>query len=209
MKVIRLLHNETHALDQIVRVLDAGGVCVVPTDTVYGIVAAADNEVAIEKFLAIKERPREKIPLLFVRDVAQARYFAYISDKKARFLEQMWPGAVTVIFAHKGKLFSFLSGDGTVGMRIPNHSFLAAVLDRIERPLAQTSANISGGAPAKNITEILAYFESHEPKPDFIIDAGEIAGAPSTIINFVHDMPLIVRSGMITKSELDALVNGE
>ncbi len=209
MKIIRLIHNEGHAVDQALRVLEAGGVAVVPTDTVYGMVGAADNEIAIKTLFAIKKRDREKFVLLFVKDIAQARTIAYISDVKARFLEKIWPGAVSIIFQHKAKLASNISGDDTIGMRMPAHSFVSILLEKWGRPLAQTSANISGGPPAKNIAEILAYFESHEPKPDLIIDAGEIIGMPSTVINFVRDAPLIVRSGIMTKMELDMLAGGK
>ena len=209
MKIIGLAHNGDHALLQTVRVLDAGGVCVVPTDTVYGIVADAGSEAAIEKLAATKEWRGERSLLVFMQDIAHARQFAYISDAKARFLEKIWPGAVTVLFQHKGKLAPNISGGDTIGMRMSGYSFVRDLLEKLKRPLVQTSANISGGPPAKNIAEIFRYFEAHDPKPDLIIDGGEIAGAPSTIINFVHDMPLIIRSGVVTKSDLDALLGGE
>ena len=138
MKIIRLIHNEGHAVDQALRVLEAGGVAVVPTDTVYGMVGAADNEIAIKTLFAIKKRDREKFVLLFVKDIAQARTIAYISDVKARFLEKIWPGAVSIIFQHKAKLASNISGDDTIGMRMPAHSFVSILLEKWGRPLAQT-----------------------------------------------------------------------
>lgn len=193
------------ALIQAVIVLQAGGVVVAPTDTVYGLVCDAANTAAVEKMFAIKNRPREKAFPVFVRDIAAARRHAYISDAKAMMLEQIWPGAVTAIFHHKEKLPAVLTGGrDTLGIRIPDHPFIAALLAKIDTPLAQTSANISDATPARTAAE--AYFEKNPNQPDLVIDGGAVSGVASTVVDCTGASPLILRSGVISKSDIDRLL---
>lgn len=188
-------------------VIAEGGVAVVPTDTVYGLVCDAHNEDAVKRMFAIKRRPQERAFPIFVRDIAMARRYAYISDAKARFLKHVWPGAVTFIFYHKEKLPAVLTGGkDTVGIRIPDHPFATALLARADSPLAETSANISDMPPAKNREEIRRYFENESALPDLVIDAGEISGAPSVVIDCSGASPLILRSGIMSKADIDRML---
>lgn len=202
MEVISL-EDKYAALARAIDTLRRGGIVISPTDTVYGILGDATNPEAIQKMFALKKRPEEKAFSIFVSTIAAARYFAYISDDKAKFLENVWPGAVTVIFHHKGKLPEALSGgNGTLGIRIPDHKFLLELLERLDKPLVQTSANLSGQPPAKNVEEIKKYFEGKEPEPDLVIDGGELKGQPSSVIDFTRDRPLLIRAGPISVREL-------
>lgn len=209
---------ETISLDTIVPavaaehaagVVRAGGVVVAPTDTVYGLVCDAANAAAVEKMFAIKNRPREKSFPVFVRDIAAARRYAYISDAKTGMLEKIWPGAVTAIFHHKEKLPPVLTGGhDTIGIRIPDHPFIAALLVKIDTPLAQTSANISDAPPARTAAEVAAFFERRDTKPDLVIDGGEVSGVASMVVDCTGTSPLILRSGMVSKDDIDRLLAG-
>lgn len=185
-----------------------GGIVILPTDTVYGIVGDARNVKAVRAVFAMKGRPVEKAFPVFLRDIDTARKFAYISDAKAEFLTRVWPGAVTVVLEHKEKLPAILTGrKNTLGIRIPESPFLRALLEKLDFPLLQTSANISGKPPAKNIEEIKTYFEKGRIKPDLMIDGGKIDGRPSTVIDFTGKKPILLRSGLLAKEELDSLMN--
>ena len=187
-------------------VLRNGGIVIGPTDTVYGIFGDATKKQVIEKIFALKQRPLEKAFPIFVKDIEMARCYAYISDSKAKFLEKIWPGAITVIFHHKGKLSHVLTaGRDTIGIRISNHLFFLELLSQLDFPLVQTSANISGKKPAKNLKEIQEYFSGGEFKPDLIIDEGELAGSPSVIADYTKENLRLVRSGWISKTELDLM----
>lgn len=193
------------ALIRAITAIQAGGVIVSPTDTVYGLMCSAADEAAIRKMVAIKHRPDKKAFPIFVRDIATARRLAYISDAKAKFLEKIWPGPVTAVFHHKEKLPDVLTaGKDTIGIRIPDHPFIASLLARLDPPtggaLAQTSANISNMPPAKTAAEVLAYFENHADQPDLVIDGGTLSGAPSTVIDCTGASPLILRSGVMSKN---------
>ncbi len=188
-------------------VTQSGGIAAVPTDTVYGLVCDAQNEAVIRRMFVIKERSREKAFPVFARDIAMARRYAYISDAKAGFLEKIWPGPVTTVFHHKEKLPAALTGGrDTIGIRVPDHPFLSALLGRLGAPLAQTSANISGMPPAKNADEVKKYFDGAAEKPDLVIDGGEVSGVSSTVVDFTGAAPLILRSGVLSKADIDRML---
>lgn len=209
MEIVFLEQDSNVLIERVVGIIKTGGVVVGSSDTVYGLFCDAANERVVRKMFAIKQRPEEKAFPIWVKDIAAARKLAYISDAKVRFLEKVWPGAVTIVFEHKGKLPSILTGGkSAIGIRIPDHEFLLGLLNRLDTPLAQTSANVSGKPPAKTAQEVIAYFESQENQPDLVIDGGETSGVASAVIDFTGESPLIVRSGMITKNELDLLIEG-
>lgn len=204
MEVIILQEHQEKALEQSVSVIKNGGLVVIPTDTVYGIVGDATQAKTIEHLYALKARSKEKAFPVFVRDVAMARRFAYISDAKARFLEHVWPGTLTVIFHHKEKLPSILTaGKDTIALRMPQSAFALSLLARIDIPLVQSSANVSEMPAAKNSEDVIASFAHQKQKPDLVIDGGEIIGMPSTIIDFTAREPRLVRSGVMTKQDID------
>ena len=188
------------------RILLSGDMVVSPTDTVYGILGDATDETVIQKIFKLKNRPEEKALPIFVKDIATARKFAYISDLKARFLEKVWPGPVTIIFHHKEKLPSSLTGGAsTTGIRIPDNLFLQTLLGKLSFPLVQTSANIAGKPPAQNLEEIKEYFAGKEIEPNLIVDGGVLKGQPSVVIDFTRDKPLVLRTGILSLAELDDL----
>lgn len=208
---MEFIQFEKSNMDQVVsqaeRIIRAGGTVVAPTDTVYGLLANAKDDGAVKKMFRIKKRSREKAFPVFVRDIAEARKLAYISDSKAKFLENIWPGPFTLVFYYKRKLSDFLTGDlATVGIRISKHPFIAGLLDRLEIPLAQSSANISDKPPVKNISELKQYFKDSQALPDLVIDDGDISSSVSTVIDFTRDKPIILRTGLISIKELDRIL---
>lgn len=209
MMIVKLNQNNyIKALSLAERILRSGGIVIAPTDTVYGILGDATNAGVIRKMFEMKQRSQEKAFPIFVKDIATARKYAYISDVKAKFLEKVWPGPVTVVFQKKDKLSKTLTGGrDTIGIRIPDHEFLRTLLARLDFPLAQTSANISDKPPAKNITEIKKYFGKAKVKPDLVIDGGEILGEQSTVIDFTGKNLIVLRTGLISRKELDLLLS--
>lgn len=208
MKVVTLKSDNLDVIaDETMRVLREGGIVVAPTDTVYGILADAKNKKAVKKIFEIKKRFIKALPI-FVRDIPVARKYAYISDAKVRFLEKIWPGQVLALFHHKEKLPKSLTpGTDKIAIRIPDHPFLALLLERFDAPIAQTSANISGFPPAKNLAEIETYFKGAEGEIDLVIDGGEVNGRASTLIDLTLERPKLLRTGVISKSELDTLLH--
>lgn len=204
-----VLNQETYygVLVKTEQVLCAGGIVAAPTDTVYGILCRADQTEAIERMFSMKRRSLEKAFPIFVKDIPIARRYAYISDAKVRFLEKVWPGSVTVVFHHKGKFPPLLTGGkDTIGMRIPDHRFILDLLGRLEVPIVQTSANLAGLPPARDVNEVSDYFKTEVLQPDLVIDGGVVSGQSSTVFDFTGIKPLVLRSSTLNKSELEELM---
>ncbi len=207
LKIIKLVEGNYKAIvSSAEKILRQGGLIVGPSDTIYGIYANAFDKEAVRKIFKVKNRSSEKALPLFVKDIATARKLAYIDDHKARFLERIWPGSVTVVFYKKDIIPGLVTGGKeTVGLRVPAHPFLQELLSRLDFPLVQTSANISGNEPIRSAEEVREQWKK-EKAVALIIDGGELAQQPSTVVDFSKDEPIILRSGIITKKELDEML---
>ncbi len=207
--------GDSGAVSRTIQVLRNGGVCAVPTDTVYGLIADATNEKAVRKIFDIKGRPKEKTVSLFVRDIKMAKEYAEVLPRQEKFLRHVWPGKVTVILGQRTKnkglmdiksLSRFVIQDGTIGMRAPKDEFLRKILKEMGAPLAQTSANVTGEVPAKNAKEIIRYFECMDVQPDLVIDGGACGGKPSTVLDLSVDGPKVLREGVVSREEIFRLL---
>ena len=169
-------------LDEAVSALKVGGVVICPTDTVYGFLADAGNKKAVEKIFKIKKRPGSKPLPVFVKDLKMAKELAEINERQEKILKKRWPGKYTFVFKSKRRPDLFLSltkfseRSGlpqTIALRIPQYKFLNNLLKKINRPLAQTSANVSGEPAMAKISDILQKFGERRFEV-LVIDAGNL-----------------------------------
>jgi L-threonylcarbamoyladenylate synthase len=172
------------------------GVLLVPTETVYGLVCDASHEAARAKIYEMKRRPASKLLTLFFasREAVEAAFPAMPETAK-RFAAAFCPGPVTLIVP---------DGDAFTGFRIPDHPALLNLLKAYGRPLASTSANLSGQPPAHTVDEALA---SLAIPPDGVLDGGAIPpdSAASTVIKVERDGAWsILRPGPVTEDMLRA-----
>jgi L-threonylcarbamoyladenylate synthase len=131
-------------------VLQSGALAVVPTDTVYGLVADARNYDAVQRLYALKQRPPTQPFSLLVADGAMAERYGIFDDRARRLASQFWPGAMTLIVPARTDTRicpDVLAGGNTLGLRVPKHAQLQAVIAQLNSPLAAPSANISGQMP--------------------------------------------------------------
>ncbi|MCX6722243.1 MAG: L-threonylcarbamoyladenylate synthase [Candidatus Staskawiczbacteria bacterium] len=192
MKIIKENKNN---IKEIITALKNGAVLVCPTDTVYGLICDAGNEKAVEKIFSVKNRDKSKPLLAFVESISGAKKIAEVNEKQEEFLKKNWPGKVTVVLKAKKGLSALVRKENTVGVRIPNYKFLNLILETFGKPLAQTSANISGDSAITEINEVLKQFEAKERQPDIIIDAGNLPKSePSTIIDLTSKNKKIIRN---------------
>jgi L-threonylcarbamoyladenylate synthase len=184
-----ILKTNQESINKAVRILKQGGVVVCPTDTVYGFLADASNKKAVEKIFKIKGRPKEKPLPVFVKDLADAKKIALISKDQESYIKKFWPGSVTFVLQRKkpGLITVPLKVYGvdkkTIAIRVPRHKFLSGLLKKINRPLAQTSVNISGEEPLNSTEAIYNQFKTQKNQPDLIIDTGKLKGRPSKIVD--------------------------
>lgn len=188
-------------LESAIKLIKEGGVAVFPTDTVYGFIADATNKRAVEKIFKIKNRPKSKPLPLFVKDIKMAKELAFVDEKQERFLGKAWPERITVVLELKNKkslayrqagkikitnkkLKVYGVAKNTIALRVPKYKLLNDLLEKINKPLAQTSANISGRPASGNIKKIIKQFEKQTVKPDLVVDAGNLPKRkPSKIID--------------------------
>lgn len=155
----------------------------VPTDTVYGLVARLDRPQAVDRIFKIKQRPRSKPLPILVGDIKTARTFADFSTYALETAVSRWPGAVTLVLEVLHDLPD-VGGDGTtVGLRIPDHPFALELL-RQTGPLAGTSANPAGKATGHTLAEVLAELGNG---PDLYVDGGTLESEPSEVISLIGE----------------------
>lgn len=197
MEVARLTQK---AVNKAARIIKNGGVVIFPTDTVYGFLTDAADKKAVEKIFKIKKRSRQKPLPVFVKDIKMARDLAKIDKRQEKILKEKWPGKFTFIvkrkkpceFGSHTKLYGVAKN--TIALRIPKYKFLNDLLKKINKPLAQTSVNISGKPALTKIDVIIKEFENQKNKPDLIIDAGNLPkGRPSKIIDLTGRAKKVLR----------------
>ena len=186
---MRILKINGQALNktikEAVRAIRSGQILVCPTDTIYGLICDATNKGAVKKLSQIKKRPKEKPIPIFVKDIKMAKGFANISQEQEAFLRMVWPGQVTAVLQSKNK-------KGAVGIRIPNHKLVLALIKKLNRPLAESSVNISGKPPARSIKEILKQFKNNKHQPDLILDGGRLKPSkPSLVIDLTKGFKIL------------------
>lgn len=190
-------------VEQAISILKEGGLVAFPTDTVYGLGAAANNSQAVERIYQVKERPRH-IPLpLLLADKFQIEEVAELVPPIAHLLAQKFlPGGLTmVLFKAKSIPDSVTAGKNTVAIRIPAHPIPIALIRGVGTPIVGTSANLSGKPSPLTAQEVKAQLNG---KVDLIIDGGRCPGGKeSTIVDLTSEPPVILREGVIPRKELE------
>ena len=178
-----------------------GDLVVLPTDTVYGLGCDAFNPHGVAALLAAKGRGRDMPVPVLVGSPETVEGLAYGLSKAARDLvEAFWPGALTVVVRHQPSLaWDLGDANGTVALRMPLHP-VAIELLRIVGPMAVSSANRSGSAPATSAAEAEAQLGDSVA---VYLDAGTSGAAvPSTIVDVSGPVPRLLRLGAIDLATL-------
>jgi len=187
-------------IDQIADALQRGMIAVVPTDTVYGVVARAADREAIERLYLLKSRV-QKPGTLIAANIDQLvalgiprRYFAGA--------QQYWPGPVSVVLPTVPALNYLGQGVGTLAMRLPDDERLRQLLERTG-PLMTSSANLPGEPESKTTAQAEAYFGD---KVDIYVDGGERDRPASTVIRILDDAVEVLRSGAVKINEKGEII---
>ncbi|HRC63288.1 MAG TPA: L-threonylcarbamoyladenylate synthase [Dehalococcoidia bacterium] len=185
-------------IEDVVRLLLAGEVAAIPTDTVYGLAARVDDAEAIARLATLKGRdPQQPIAVLF--DSLEA--VAPLTDPPEVFhrLAAFWPGALTLIVPARPDAFvPLLVPRGAIGLRQPDDPLTRELLRRCGGLLAVTSANLHGQPAASTAAEVVAAFGADLP----VLDGGPRGDAASTVIDLTEDPPRVLREGPLTAARL-------
>lgn len=178
-------------IKEIADLLLEGKVGVLPTDTIYGLVAVTSDRSAVHKIYELKNR-EEKPGTIVAASVGQLENLG-IKRSDIEHAQKYWPGAVSVVLPDDGPDYLDLDG-GTLAVRIPNNQFLLEVLAQTG-PLVTSSANLTRQPVANNLDEAYGYFGD---QVDFYVDGGDLSAAkPSTIVKIVDDNVEIIRQGAV------------
>jgi L-threonylcarbamoyladenylate synthase len=188
-------------IDQVVEAIRAGQPVILPTDTVYGLCADAYSEDPVRRLYGLKGRGESQPTALLAADVdVLLDAVPELRGLGGKIARALLPGPYTLILPNPGRRFRWLTGarPDTIGVRVPELSDNArSVLDQVGA-VAATSANLPGGPDPRRLEdipeELLAGCEA-------VLDAGELPGTPSTVLDLTGPEPVIVREGAVPAAE--------
>lgn len=189
------------------RALTAGGLVILPTETVYGLAADAANSEAVARIFEAKGRPRFNPLIAHVADAAQAGRIAVLDDRARRLAEAFWPGPLTLVAPVRGgNAVCDLARAGldSVAVRVPGHVGARAVISAFGGAVVAPSANRSG-RPSPT-----TYADAMEETGAFAaaaLDGGPCAvGVESTVVSVLDGVVSLLRPGSVTRAQIEAVV---
>jgi L-threonylcarbamoyladenylate synthase len=190
-------------IDEAVAALRAGRPVVLPTDTVYGLCADPSREEPAREVARLKGREERQPIALLAGDVDQL--VERVPELDPVVLRALLPGPYTLILPNPERRYPWLGGEGTIGVRVPDlPAAAAAVLDEVGAVLA-TSANLHGGTDPRRLEDVP---EALRLAAGAVVDAGELPGTPSTVLDLTGPEPRVVREGAVPAAEALATVGG-
>ena len=195
----RLLQDPAEAA----AVLRQGGLCAIPTETVYGLAARAADADAVARVFDAKGRPADNPLIVHLADASDVDAVAHVTAVGRRVLDAFAPGPLTVVLpARPGLPPAVTAGLGTVAVRVPSAPLALAVL-RGTGPLVAPSANRSG-RPSPTTWQAVA--DDLDGRVDAILQGPPTTvGLESTVVDATGDVPLVLRPGAVTLDALRAL----
>ena len=201
------------ALARAAEILTAGGLVVIPTETVYGLAANALHPQAVEGLRRLKQRPADHPFTVHIdRPDQAARYLTDVPAYAKRMMARSWPGPLTLVFAvpdptqtqvvreTPDRRALSLFHQGTIGLRCPDHDFAQALLSRVDFPVVAASAN-RAGRPAP--VEAGGIYEELNEDVELIVDGGRCRYAqPSTVASVEGKTFKILRQGVLDQRML-------
>ncbi len=175
--------QETDLL-QAVPTIARGDIAVIPTDTIYGIVAQAANPSAVQKIYEVKRRNPSKPFIILISKLQDLELFNVKPSAEVRqMIQTYWPGPVSIILDCPDAQFEYLHrGTNTLAFRLPDNKRITDLVEATG-PLVAPSANPEGLPPATNIEEAKSYFDG---KINCYIE-GDVNANPSKIIRITSD----------------------
>ena len=188
----------TVSFEEAARRIRTGEIGVVPTDTLYGLVASVLDPAAVERVYRVRGRETRKPCIVLLGDMSDiGRFGIDPGDTERAMLAQVWPGEVSVVLPCRDKRWDYIHrGTGSIAFRVPSnpelHGFLVAA-----GPVVAPSANPEGERPAETVEEARAYFGT---LVDFFVDGERLSGAPSTVARIVNGKWEVLREGAVALS---------
>jgi L-threonylcarbamoyladenylate synthase len=184
-----------------VAALRAGGLAIVPTDTVYGLAASATSEEAVRRLYRAKGRGTPQPTALVAAAVAELSSYVPELEGRARAIaDALLPGPYTLIVANPTRSYPWLTGDRpeTLGVRVPAVGGAALAVLEGAGALAATSANLPGGRDPRRLEDVPPELRDAAAA---LVDGGELPGTPSTVVDLTGEEPRVLREGAVPAAE--------
>ena len=194
------------AVQEIATLILENGLCVIPTETVYGLAGNGLSEVSVEKIFKAKGRPSDNPLILHIAHPDDLLAITDSVDLDAyRLMEHFWPGPLTLVFKKSKSVPSLVSaGLDTVAVRMPDSPVMLDIIKASGVPLAAPSANVSGRPSATRFHHV---FDDLNGKVEAMIDGGEsLIGIESTVLDVSSKPFTMLRPGMITKTMIESVL---
>ncbi len=208
--MVRILKAEAEGtLAEAIAVLKSGGLVAYPSDTVYGLGAAASDERAVARVFTVKGRlPEKALPLLLADVEDMPPLCAEVSPIAKLLADRFWPGPLTLVLRRSPSFHSpALGGGASVALRVPDHLLLRQLIRALGEPITGTSANRSGRPSCRTAREVQRHLRD---AVDLIIDGGPSRiGQESTVVDITGDTPMIVRTGALRREEIERALGRE
>jgi L-threonylcarbamoyladenylate synthase len=180
-----------------------GEPAVLPTDTVYGLFALPFTASPVRRLYELKRRDESQPIALMAPDLeALLELLPELGGRPEAISRALFPGPYTLVFPNPARRYRWLTGSTpeAIGVRIPQLPEPTGEILRSVGALAATSANLSGGAEPARVDDVPAELRSSS----LVVDGGELAGVPSTVVDFTGGEPRILREGAVRATELTA-----
>jgi len=204
------MNLDGEAAKQLERCMAEGGVAVFPSDTVYGLCCDPDDERATRRLYELKGRPaaRACAVMFFSLELALAT-LEELHDAERAALHALLPGPVTALISNRGGRYPSACrvDPATLGLRVPALQGALAPLAGIERPVLQSSANLSGEPDARRLEDVPQQLRDGA---DLVLDGGELPGTPSTVVD-LRDLDSegrwhVLREGALPRESVQELL---
>ena len=209
MKGLSTLGVEDAVLERAVRCLLEGGLVAFPTDTLYGLAAAASNDRAVKRLFEVKGRPPNRPLPILIESFDDADVIAKdISPVARHLMEAFWPGGLTLVLRRHPRFRSLaLAGGETVAVRVPDHPVALELLRRLREPITGTSANLSGLPGPRTAEDVRRQLGD---RVDLIVDGGPCPGGiESTVVDCTVEPPRLLREGAVAATLLGVAQSDE
>ncbi len=189
-------NNSQELIDQVVKVLEKGGVIIYPTDTMYAMGCSIQSQQAVNRICEIKLIKPAKNRFSFIcADLSSIANFAKVSDYAFKLLKRYLPGPYTFVLPASSKVPSVLvQGKKTVGIRIPDYQPILDIVKQLGHPLLTTTL-LQDGLEVEEYTDPSLIFERYENQVDLVLDGGYGGHFPSSVIEISDDSVEIIREG--------------
>ena len=191
-------------MKEIIDVLNKGELAILPSDTVYGIFADATNIKAIKRVDEAKHSNKPHLIVISSFEMLE-KYTSEINDLQKEIINKYWPNTLTILFKKNDLIDDELTkGSEYIGIRMPDNKFLLDLINKIDKPLISSSANITN---EKVITRIDMLDEELKSKISYIKDDGELSDIASTLIKVDGNRIIFLREGKLATRNKKDFIN--